>query len=204
MSKPILATKLYRPPPRPHLVVRPRLIERLNEGLHRKLTLIAAPAGFGKTTLVSEWLAGCELPAAWLSLDEEDADQSRFLTYLVAALRTLTPQVGAGVLGMLASPQPPSTEAIVTTLLNEITTSMDAFILFPLDSERRWYRYHHLFADLLRQRLHERGASPGDDGWDVPEAHRRASIWYEDEGTGDRRLCPCRCRQRRRTCRAPD
>ena len=57
MSTPILATKLYIPPPRPNVVLRPRLIERLNEGLHRKLTLISAPAGFGKTTLVSEWLA---------------------------------------------------------------------------------------------------------------------------------------------------
>ena len=62
MSTPILATKLYIPPPRPKVVLRPRLIERLNEGLPagRKLTLISAPAGFGKTTLVSEWVAGCE------------------------------------------------------------------------------------------------------------------------------------------------
>ena len=60
MSAPILATKLYIPPPRPKIVLRPRLIERLNEGLHGKLTLISASAGFGKTTLVSEWVAGCE------------------------------------------------------------------------------------------------------------------------------------------------
>jgi hypothetical protein len=64
MFTPILATKLYIPPPRPHVVLRPRLIERLNEGLHRKLILISAPAGFGKTTLVSQWLVGCKLPAA--------------------------------------------------------------------------------------------------------------------------------------------
>ncbi len=70
MSTPILATKLYIPPPRPKAVLRPRLIERLNEGLSsgRKLTLISASAGFGKTTLVSEWIAGCERPVAWLSL----------------------------------------------------------------------------------------------------------------------------------------
>ena len=66
MSTPILATKLYIPPPQPHVVLRPRLIQRLNEGLHRKLTLISAAAGFGKTTLVSEWVAGCDRPAAWL------------------------------------------------------------------------------------------------------------------------------------------
>jgi LuxR family maltose regulon positive regulatory protein len=67
MPTPILATKLYIPPPRPKVVSRPRLVERLNEGLHRKLTLISAPAGFGKTTLVSDWVASLERPAAWLS-----------------------------------------------------------------------------------------------------------------------------------------
>ena len=82
-QSPILQTKLYVPPIRPELVSRPRLIERLNEGLYRKLTLISAPAGFGKTTLVSEWVAGCErlepkVRAAWLSLDEGDNDPARF------------------------------------------------------------------------------------------------------------------------------
>src|SRR5438445_9599622 len=86
---PILATKLYLPRLRPNVVSRPRLIERLNEGLHRKLTLISAPAGFGKTTLVREWALGCQRPAAWLSLDEGENDPTRFLTYLVAALQTL-------------------------------------------------------------------------------------------------------------------
>ena len=91
MSNVLLLTKLYIPPPRPNIVLRPRLIERLNEGLSAgcKLTLISAPAGFGKTTLVSEWVAGCERPVAWLSLDEGDNDPTRFLTYLVAALQTI-------------------------------------------------------------------------------------------------------------------
>ena len=111
------------------MVLRPRLIERLNEGLHRKLTLISAPAGFGKTTLVSEWVAGCERPVAWLSLDEGDSDPTRFLTYLVAALQTIAPKIGEGVLGVLQSPQPPPTESILTALLNEITTIPDNFVL---------------------------------------------------------------------------
>jgi LuxR family maltose regulon positive regulatory protein len=93
---PILQTKLYTPPTRPELVSRPRLIERLNAGLDRKLTVICAPAGFGKTTLASEWLTSLRLAAAqegqnvrgtaWLSLDESDNDPTRFLAYLIVAL----------------------------------------------------------------------------------------------------------------------
>jgi LuxR family maltose regulon positive regulatory protein len=129
VSTPILATKLYIPAPRAKVVLRPRLIERLNEGLHRNLTLISAPAGFGKTTLVSEWVAGCQGPVAWLSLDEGDNDPKRFLNYLVAALQTIAANMGRGVLGMLQSPQPPPTESILTALLNEITTLPDNFTL---------------------------------------------------------------------------
>jgi LuxR family maltose regulon positive regulatory protein len=134
MSTPVLATKLYIPPPRRKFVLRPRLIERLNEGISSgfKLTLISASAGFGKTTLVSEWIAGCERPAAWLSLDEGDNEPSRFLAYLVAALQTIAPKICAGVLAALQSPQPPPTEAILTALINEITTISDNFI-FVLD-----------------------------------------------------------------------
>src|SRR4028118_1344838 len=129
MSTPILATKLYVPPPQPRAVLRPRLIERLNEGLHRRLALISAPAGFGKTTLVSDWLAGCGRPTAWLSLDVADSDPTRFLAYLVAALQTIAPNIGEGVLGMLQSPQPPPTESVLTALLNEIDTLPDDFVL---------------------------------------------------------------------------
>ncbi|HEX6480537.1 MAG TPA: LuxR C-terminal-related transcriptional regulator [Ktedonobacteraceae bacterium] len=129
MSTPILATKLYIPRLRPNVVIRPRLIERMNEGLHCKLTLLSAPAGFGKTTLVSEWLAGCQRPAAWLSLDEGENDPARFLTYLVAALQTIAANIGEGVLGVLQSPQPPPTEAILTALLNDMTTIKDHFVL---------------------------------------------------------------------------
>jgi LuxR family maltose regulon positive regulatory protein len=139
MSIPILATKLYIPPPRAKIVLRPRLIERLDEGLSAggKLTLISAPAGFGKTTLISEWLADRKRPVAWLLLDEGDNDPTRFLTYLVAALQTLalskaegiTVNIGAGALAVLQSPQPPPTESILTALLNEINTIPDDFIL---------------------------------------------------------------------------
>ena len=126
---PFLATKLFIPPPRANAVLRPRLIGQLNEGLHGKLTLISAPAGFGKTTLASEWVASCERPVAWLSLDEGDSDLTRFLTYLATALQTIAESIGEGVLGMLQSPQPPPTESILTALLNEATTIPGPFVL---------------------------------------------------------------------------
>ncbi len=87
---------------------------RLNEGLHRKLTLISASAGFGKTTLVSEWLADCERPVAWLSLDEMDNDPSRFLTYFIAALQTIEANIGEGVFGCAPIPSTVATESILT------------------------------------------------------------------------------------------
>ena len=371
----ILNTKLFIPHPRPERVPRPRLIERLNEGLHRKLTLISGPAGFGKTTLVIEWLDNLRLDAkkeiqienriAWLSLDEGDNDLARFLAYFIASLNRgegVEATIGEGALSMLQSPQPPPTEAVLTPLINEIATTPDRIILVlddyhlidaqpihdalsfllenlppqmhlviatredphlpmarlrsqdqltelraadlrftsseaaeflnqvmgldlsdediaaletrtegwiaglqlaaislqgkedatkliksfsgshrlvldylieevleqqsesvqtfliktavldrltgslcdaltgqdngqqtleyleqanlfivPLDNERRWFRYHHLFADLLRQRLHQSTASStGDEGAVVNELHIRASVWYED------------------------
>ena len=374
MTETLLQTKLFIPPLRPNLVPRPQLIEWLNQGLQlgHKLTLISAPAGFGKTTLASEWLAGCERPSAWLSLDEGDNDPTRFLAYFIAALQTLAlsevegiaPNIGEGVLAVLQSPQRPPTESILTALLNEITTTenfvlvlddyhvvdaksidnaltfllehlppqlhlviatredpnlplarlrasdqltelrvselrfthsevaaflnkamdldlseqeinalenrtegwivglqlaalsmrghkdtpgfiksftgshhfvldylveevlqqqpqsvqtfllrtsildrlcgplCEAVLLDPstsgqetleylqrnnlfivrLDDERRWYRYHHLFADLLRQRLQQRASSMGNEWEGVDELHGRASQWYEDNG----------------------
>ncbi len=146
MPTPILATKLYIPGLRPNVVSRPRLLERLNEGLHRKLTLISAPAGFGKTTLVSEWVEGIERPAAWLSLDEGENDPARFLTYLVAALQTIAATIGEGVSGVLQSPQPPPPEAMLTALLNDLITIPDQFILVLDD-------YHVLEAKAVDQAL---------------------------------------------------
>ena len=133
MVTPLLQTKLYIPPPRPELVSRPRLIERLDEGLRlgQKLILISAPAGFGKTTLLSEWLADTKsrTRAAWLSLDDEDNDPVRFLTYLIAALQTVEDTVGQGVLTALRSSSPLKTQVLLTTLLNELTNLSDDLIL---------------------------------------------------------------------------
>src|SRR5687768_11596408 len=94
---PLLTTKLSIPPPRRALVVRARLLARLDAGLERALTLLSAPAGFGKTTLLSQWLQRVERPVAWISLDARDDDPTLFMRYLVAALRILAPTIGEGV-----------------------------------------------------------------------------------------------------------
>ncbi len=142
----LLATKLYIPPPRPNIVRRPRLIARLNAGLDRKLTLLSAPAGFGKTTLLSDWIAGCGRQSAWLSLDRGDNDPARFLAYVVVALQTIEASIGAGVLGALRSSQLPPLEPILTALLNDLTTLSDPFILVLDD-------YHVLDAQPVDQAL---------------------------------------------------
>jgi len=146
MSGDLLQTKLYVPRLRPSLIPRPHLIETLNQGLHRKLTLISAPAGFGKTTLVSEWIAGGERPFAWLSLDENDAEPVRFLTYMVAALQQVDPEIGKAVWQGLQAPQPPPVEFILTSLLNDIATNPQN-ILLVLDD------YHRVDAKVIDETL---------------------------------------------------
>jgi LuxR family maltose regulon positive regulatory protein len=125
---PLLTTKLNVPPHRGKVVRRPRLDERLSEGLARKLTLVSAPAGFGKTTLIAGWAEDCGLPVAWLSLDEADGDTNRFLTYLVAALRNVVPGASETVLSLLNSPAPPY-EPALTHLLNEVAAVETNFVL---------------------------------------------------------------------------
>jgi LuxR family maltose regulon positive regulatory protein len=128
-ATPLLTTKFYVPPFRPETVSRPRLVEQVNAGLFRKLTLISAPAGFGKTTLLSEWVRSCERPVAWLSLDEGDNDLARFMTYLVGALprieaaRESIDGIADTVLSGLQSPRGPQMEGVLTWMINEITTA---------------------------------------------------------------------------------
>jgi LuxR family maltose regulon positive regulatory protein len=131
MTGPLLEAKLHAPRRRRGLVARPRLGERLGRGAEAALTLVSAPAGFGKTTLLTEWLAAAAAEgrsAAWLSLDRRDNDPALFWTYLVAALRTAAPGVGASALALLQPPQAP-TEAILTTLLNDLGAVPDDVVL---------------------------------------------------------------------------
>ena len=124
-ASPLLETKLYVPRWRTGLVPRGRLIERLDQGSERKLTLVSAPAGSGKTTVLAEWVAGTaasERPAAWVSLDQSDNDPALFWAYFITALQTVRSGVGENALSLLRSPQPPPIEALLGTLLNEIST----------------------------------------------------------------------------------
>lgn len=146
MTIPILFTKLYMPPSRSQAVLRPRLVMKMNEGMHGRLTLVSAHAGFGKTTLVAEWAAGCGRPVAWLSLDEGDNDPVRFLHYLVAALRTVAANIGEGVISMLRSPQLPPIESIVTALINDIAAVRIPFVLVLDD-------YHSIDAGSVVQAI---------------------------------------------------
>ena len=132
MASPLLETKLYVPRLRRGLVARPRLNERLSRGVQSKLTLISAPPGFGKTTLLADWLAApaaAERSVAWLSLDEADNRPSSFWTYLIAALRTVAPGIGVTALSLLQGPQPPPIDTILATLLNELNAVPNDVVL---------------------------------------------------------------------------
>lgn len=120
---PLLATKLYIPQPRPDQTKRKHLINRLNDGLNRKLTLISAPAGYGKTTLLSEWISKSEIPVAWLSLDKGDNDPKHFIHYLIAALKTIDVNIGKDTLSVLQSTQQPAIEPVMLHLIKEISST---------------------------------------------------------------------------------
>jgi len=125
----ILKTKLYIPPPKPKDIRRPLLINRLNEGLNQKLSLISASTGFGKTNLISAWAAVCNRPVAWLSINEMDNDPINFLVYLIAATQTIIENFGEQALPMLQSPQPPSLETIIVSIVNEFSSLKENIVL---------------------------------------------------------------------------
>ena len=127
--KPILATKLYIAPSGATISPRPRLLELLEEGLQRKLTLISAPPGYGKTTLIGELVAASEQPIVVLSLDGGDNDPASFLAYLVAAFQRLGVQIGEHVLSPLQSPQRPTYSVIVHHLLNDLFEARDDLVV---------------------------------------------------------------------------
>lgn len=133
MSEALLQTKLHVPRARAGLVVRSRLVGKLDTSLLGKLTLVSAPAGYGKTTLITAWHSESEeaqnTPLAWLSLDAGDNDLPRFLLYLVAALQQVDVTIGRDTLAMLAAPQRPSTRSLLAPLLNEMDTRRERIAL---------------------------------------------------------------------------
>ncbi len=123
MASALLDTKLYAPRRRRRLVPRPQLPERLNRVTESKLTPVSAPAGFGKTTLLAEWLPAVpadERSVAWLSVDQSDNDAPSFWTYLITSLQTVAPRVRARAISLLQEPQPPPIETVLAALLNEL------------------------------------------------------------------------------------
>jgi len=138
VSRPLVETKLFVPAVRHDVVVRPRLSERLGRAATARLTLVCAPAGFGKTTLLSGWLATAgarRRSVAWLSLEPGDSHPAAFWTYVITALQRVVPGVGASVLPLLQSAQPPI-EAVLTTVINELTSA-------PHDVDLVLDDYHH-------------------------------------------------------------
>jgi LuxR family maltose regulon positive regulatory protein len=139
---PLLVTKLRMPRPPPHLVPRSHLTEQLQRAMERPLTLIAAPAGFGKTTLLSAWLAQAPLPVAWVSLDGGDDDPTRFWAYTLTALDRIFPGCGAAALALLQTLQSPPLQTMLTALINQLTALSQALVLV-------WDDYHLINAPAI-------------------------------------------------------
>ncbi len=180
MSTPLLQTKLYIPTPPASYVSRPRLLERLTAGLRGKLTLVSAPAGFGKTTVLSAWVASSERPAAWVSLDEGDNDQQRFLAHVLAAMQTIDADLGSVARSDLQSPQPLPVELILTSLINEIAETAQEFILvlddYHLIEGRSVHDALTFLLDHLPAQMHLAIASRADPPLPLPRLRGRGEL----------------------------
>lgn len=132
MSIAIIKTKLYVPKLRSRVVVRPKLVDQINNNVDCKLTLISAPTGFGKSTLISEWASNSDYPFAWISLEEKDNDLIRFLSYFIAALQTIETDLCQGILGMFYSVEAIGMDSLLTAIVNEIEALSTSFV-FVLD-----------------------------------------------------------------------
>ncbi len=208
MSVPLLGTKLFLPRPGRGRVARPRLLGRLDRVTESTLTLVSAPPGFGKTTLLAEWAAAIGAPpspaaVAWLSLDDADNDPATFWTYVVAALRTAAPAVGTEATALLSDPQPPPVETVLTSLVNDVSAS-EADLVLVLDD------YHvignleiHAGLEFLR-RPPAAAAPPGHRQPVRPAPSPRPAPRPRRAGRGARRRPAVhRPRRRRRTSTTP-
>jgi len=141
---PLLRTKINKPRLTTDHVLRPHLIEYLNRGLDLNLTLVSAPAGFGKTTLVLSWLKACQKPSIWLSLDENDNDLAIFLTYIIAVVRTRYPQACENTKGLLEADQLPPLDYVAASLINDVIEIDEPFIIAFDD-------YHHIRNENIQE-----------------------------------------------------
>jgi LuxR family maltose regulon positive regulatory protein len=181
MTVPLLKTKLYVPPIRPDRVSRLRLIERLNDGIHsgHKLVLISAPAGFGKTTLLSDWIRQADRPVAWVSLDKGDNGLTQFWSYAIASLQAVHPGIGDIALTALqaARPQPPPLELLLTGLINESAKVKGSLVLVLDDVHVVTAPHVHdalvFLIDNMPPNMHLVLSSRADPPW--PLARLRAS-----------------------------
>ncbi len=177
MTTTILTTKLYVPPPRTEWVSRPRLIQRLNDAVDRSFSLISAPAGFGKTTLLSEWTRQSQCLNAWLTLDKGDNDPIRFWTYFISALQRMQPDLGETALAELQSRQSPPLDDVLSHLINDLADEgVQRYVLilddFHLITEPRVQDTLVFLLDHMPPQLHLIFAGRADPPW--PLARRRA------------------------------
>ena len=198
VSSPLLKTKIHIPGVRSELMSRSRLIDRLNAALQRRLILISAPAGFGKTTLLSDWVQQTDASVAWVSLDPDDNDPARFLAYVIAALQSESPELGATALSALQSRQPPPLDALLTDLINEITTACQseqrtrpcALVLddFHVITDQQVHGAVVFLLDHMPSQMHLVLSSRSDPSW--PLARRRARGEMAELRASDLRFTP--------------
>ena len=195
MTTTLLQTKLYIPQTRPDFVCRPLLIERLNAGLDGNLTLVSAPAGFGKTTLLSQWAGRHERPVAWVSLDRSDNDPARFWTYIIAAMRKVHPEIGETVLATLGASQQqtPPAETLLIGLINEIAGADGKSFVLVLDDyhlidDRQVNNTVAFLVENARPGMHVVLAGRADPPW--PLARLRARRQMTELRAKDLRFTP--------------
>ncbi|MEN8172563.1 MAG: LuxR C-terminal-related transcriptional regulator [Chloroflexota bacterium] len=180
MTTQILTSKLFIPPPHANLVSRTRLLDRLEQVWENKLTIISAPAGFGKTTLLSEWISQCENPICWLSLDERDNDLRRFLHYFITALKQVERDLGEQGLSMLQSPQPLETEDLLTGLIGEIERISQPFAVvlddYHLITEHKIQQMLIFLLDHQPKKMHLVISGRADPPWPTSRLRIRGDV----------------------------
>jgi LuxR family maltose regulon positive regulatory protein len=177
----LIESKLYAPRRRHGLVPRTRLAKRLERAAEAKLTLVSAPAGFGKTTLLAAWLARPpgEHPTAWLSLDERDNNPASFWSYVIAALQTVAPAVGQTALSLLQSSQPPI-DVFLSTLINDLNALPNDIVLvlddYHVVDNRQVHDGLAFLLDHLPQQLHLVIATRVDPALPLPRLRARGDL----------------------------